>query len=143
MDNFRAKTWTCPRLRAVENESQTAAKFVDSLTTDTTSSVEEYGALLGGSHAMVEKLCVHIPSTPEDVIDANERDMKQFLQVLASESWSYRRHAEKDILSLCGSYKILQRFKTMIAGALEIGCAVLEQAAADPVETVEDDQQAT
>ena len=65
---------------------------------------------------------------PDLVVEAAESIVRGQLGVLPGEAWNYRRHAEQELIPLCGNFSTLKRMVALIAACLDEGRAYgLEQ----------------
>jgi len=80
------------------------------------------GSRTGGLWAL-ERIQATRRQRPDLVIAAGEKMVKEQLGVLGDEAWSWRRHAETELLPACGGFTTLKRMVAMTAMALDEGRA--------------------
>ena len=58
---------------------------------------------------------------PEVVYEAGVDSLKEQLGVLEGEAWSWKRHAESELIPQCGNFQTLKRMLAMVSTALDEG----------------------
>jgi len=79
------------------------------------------GASRAGGLWALERIKRTRRERPELVLEAAESIAKEQLGVLSGESWNWRRHAESELLPLCGNFSTLKRMIVLIAACLDEG----------------------
>ena len=105
------------------------------------------GASSRGGLALIQRVVRTRQEQPGVVVAAHEGIVRDRLNVLPGESWSWHRYTEKEILPFAGNFKTLRRAAVLVASALDEGrshsyerqhaflvqaLSVLESASKDP-----------
>eukprot|EP00973_Karenia_brevis_P085308 11839085-Karenia_brevis.AAC.1 len=69
----------------------------------------------------IERVIATRRESPDVIIAANERAIKQVLGVLAGESWSVTRHTRQELMPQCGNFTTLKRILAVLSAALDEG----------------------
>ena len=106
--------------------------------TGAATSLAEYSNLLGGAAGFdsatspgqssktgglwaLERIKATRRQRPELVVAAGESMVREHLGVLGDEAWSWKRHAETELMPAAGSFATLKRMIAMVAMALDEG----------------------